>query len=126
MKNYSRSDTNGEGFPPVKKKKNACDSSCGAQIDCSNVGQSAITICSDHDGELGFGQGGSSFSKTCWRGDYQITSGEKTFELPKKHSSKFAKLFVRNLSDKIHAFCFYKNNFIRTTRLKFGQELKTT
>ena len=30
-KNYSRSDTNGDGFPPVKKKKSSCDSSCGAR-----------------------------------------------------------------------------------------------
>ena len=58
-------------------------------------------ICSDQDGEPGFGQGGSSSSKTCWCGDYQITSGEKTLELPKKHSSKFAKLLVQNLPDKI-------------------------
>ena len=47
---------NGEGFPSVKKKKSACDSSCGARSIGSTLG---MTICSDHNGELGFGQGGS-------------------------------------------------------------------
>ena len=33
---------------------------------------------------------------------------------------------VRGARFTVHAFFFYKNSFIRTTRLKFGQKLRTT